>query len=86
MLGIPDEPRTAAAMVWEPRDPRDSSAENRPTGSFRDTAVIELPATTRAGTRSQVLTKDGAWNILMCASFGGEELMLVALLRATKSK
>lgn len=82
---LPGDVRPIPTIYWEPRDPTDASEENIPTGTFHDTALIEREATTRAGVRSRIELQNGSWKLLTASGIGGEERMLVAMVRATSA-
>jgi len=78
----PEEARTIPALTWAPRDPSDSSEDNVPVETFDHDATIELPATARATTRTNLVVEENEWKLVACVPFGGDERTLVGFLRA----
>lgn len=82
--GRPTTQRPVA--IWEPIDPMRDPDGPYPTGSFRATAALELPSTSRATMRTMLRHDDGAWALVGCAGLSGSDRTLVAAFRAVPAR
>ena len=79
--GLATAPSQLSVLVWEPREPLQRDDDPAPSGTFTDTAIVELPTTARADLCSAVRLVEGKWTLLCCTGFAGTDHAFVAVAR-----